>query len=71
MPTHVITGSGSGIGAAVAQRLSERGDRLILVARSDERAQELVDRFPGSDAIVADLGDPDALEAAGEKICPK
>jgi len=70
MPTHVLTGAGSGIGAAVAQRLSERGDRLMLVARSDERAQELVDRFPGSDALVADLSDPDTLEAAGAKDLP-
>jgi NADP-dependent 3-hydroxy acid dehydrogenase YdfG len=62
MAVHLVTGSGSGIGAAVAAALHARGDELLLLARSEERASELSDRFPGADTIVADLSDPGAVE---------
>ena len=62
--THLITGAGSGIGAAVARVLHDRGDHLVLVVRSDERAADLEAAFPGSATIVADLADPAGLEEA-------
>jgi short-subunit dehydrogenase len=61
MPTHLVTGAGSGIGTAVAEALHARGDELLLLARNDERAAELAERFPGARTIVADLADPDAV----------
>lgn len=62
MATHLITGAGSGIGAAVASRLAERGHDLVLLARSEGRAAELAQRFPGSRTVVADLSRPGELE---------
>ncbi len=62
--THLITGAGSGIGAALARVLHERGDDLLLVARSDERAAELREEFVGAETVVADLEDSAALERA-------
>ncbi|HET8718546.1 MAG TPA: SDR family oxidoreductase [Nocardioidaceae bacterium] len=64
MSTHLITGAGSGIGASLAERLAARGDRLVLLARSEERAAELVARFPGAQALVADLSEPGSLAGA-------
>ncbi|MFF0447198.1 SDR family oxidoreductase [Streptomyces sp. NPDC004609] len=64
MPTHLITGAGSGIGAAVARRLHERGDDLLLLARDAGRAKELGARYPGSRTLVADLADPDRISWA-------
>ena len=61
---HVVTGATSGIGHALAERLRDRGDRLVLVARSEDRAEELTREFPGSATIVADLADPEAVQGA-------
>lgn len=59
---HLVTGAGSGIGAVLADRLRARGDRLHLVARSAERAEELEQRFVGARCLVADLADPESVE---------
>lgn len=58
MATHLLTGAGSGIGAALARMLSDRGDRLLLLARSAERARELEGRYAGAQGLVADLAEP-------------
>jgi len=69
MPTHLITGAGSGIGAVLADILHARGDSLVLLARSTERAADLAGRYDGAQTVVADLADPaslDAVELPGE-----
>jgi short-subunit dehydrogenase len=60
--THLLTGAGSGIGAVLAEVLHERGDHLVLPARSAERAAELAERFPGAQTQVLDLADPASVE---------
>ncbi|MFD3718322.1 SDR family oxidoreductase [Streptomyces sp. NPDC058674] len=67
MATHLITGAGSGIGAAVAARLHARGDDIVLLARDAGRARRLTDRYPGATALVGDLADPDRLSWAFSK----
>jgi NADP-dependent 3-hydroxy acid dehydrogenase YdfG len=64
MGTHVITGAGSGIGAAVAARLTERGEELWLLARDARRAAALRERFPGARTLVGDLSQPERLSWA-------
>jgi NADP-dependent 3-hydroxy acid dehydrogenase YdfG len=61
---HLITGAGSGIGAALVAALHERGDALVLLARSNERADDLEATYPGATTLVADLADPTGLERA-------
>ncbi len=64
MARHLLTGAGSGIGAALADRLAARGDELVLLVRSAERAKELRHRHLDADVFVADLTDPEAIEPA-------
>ena len=60
--THLVTGATSGIGRVVAQRLAARGDRLILVVRSEDRVEELAAAIPSYwKLLVADLADIEAL----------
>lgn len=61
MATHLITGAGAGIGAALTQRLADRGDDLVLLARNGDRAEDLRERFPGARTLVADLAAPAAV----------
>jgi NADP-dependent 3-hydroxy acid dehydrogenase YdfG len=71
MSIHVMTGAGSGIGAAVARRLLERGDELWLLARDAGRAKELAGEFPGARTLVGDLAEPERLSwAFGHQTLP-
>ena len=56
---HLVTGAGSGIGAGLAQALLERGDEVVVVARSSQRAEELGRALPGATTLVADLAADD------------
>ncbi|WP_109209382.1 MULTISPECIES: SDR family oxidoreductase [Microbacterium] len=64
MATHLITGAGSGIGAALTERLAERGDELWLLVRDAGRAAQLRERFPSAQTLVGDLADPARLSWA-------
>jgi NAD(P)-dependent dehydrogenase (short-subunit alcohol dehydrogenase family) len=68
MATHLLTGAGSGMGAVLAERLLERGDALVLLARSTERAHDLRADLPDATVLVADLADVAAVEAVTDQL---
>jgi len=51
----LVTGASSGIGAATARAFGARGDRVVLVARREDRLRELAASLPDALAIPADL----------------
>ncbi|MBW7835418.1 MAG: SDR family oxidoreductase [Sphingomonadales bacterium] len=63
----VITGGGSGIGAAIADRLSVLGARLTLMARSEERLRAKAQALGEAQAVAVDITDGDAVAAAFER----
>lgn len=60
--TAVVTGGGSGIGAAIAKRLGEAGARVVVVDRDPDAAARVADQVDGQ-AVVADLGDDEEVRA--------
>jgi NAD(P)-dependent dehydrogenase (short-subunit alcohol dehydrogenase family) len=48
----LITGAGSGIGAALALRLASAGSKVILVGRRVEPLQGLASNLPGQDHLI-------------------
>ncbi len=63
----VVTGAGSGIGRATAERLAEAGCRVTLIGRHIGRLAETADRIgDAAFAAPADVTDADALAAAIE-----
>jgi short-subunit dehydrogenase len=65
---HVLTGAGSGIGLALAHRLADRGDDLVLLARNEARAAELCDTFAQAQVLVGDLAEPGTLNGLGRRV---
>jgi NADP-dependent 3-hydroxy acid dehydrogenase YdfG len=67
MPTAVVTGASSGIGAATARALAGEGYRVVLGARRLQRLRELADEI-GGEAIGLDVTDPDSVAAFAAQV---
>ncbi len=54
----VVTGGGTGIGRAAACAFAERGDRVLVVGRSEPTLRETADTHPRILHLVADICEP-------------
>ncbi|MCV0275827.1 SDR family NAD(P)-dependent oxidoreductase [Pseudomonas aeruginosa] len=73
LPTVLITGASSGIGATYAERFAQRGHRLVLVARDKARLDALAERLRAEakvsiDVLPADLTQPAELAAVEARL---
>lgn len=73
MPTALITGASTGIGATYARRFASRGYKLVLVARSMEKLDDLAVEFRAAYAVTveclaADLIKADQLQSVSQRL---
>ena len=67
----LVTGASSGIGEQFARQLSEMGHRVALVARREDRLNQLVEELGGADravAIAADLAVPEERDRLAARL---
>ena len=69
----VVTGSGRGIGHAIAVRLAKEGARVASVSRTEANAQKTADeinalRSDAAKAYAVDVADKDAVQKAAAQI---
>ena len=65
----LITGASSGIGLAMAKQLADRRTALVVVARDEQRLNDLAAQVSvDCEVLVADLADPTAVERVAERI---
>src|SRR3954447_4763751 len=68
----LVTGASSGIGEALARQLSERGYRLALVARTQDKLQSLAAELgDGAEVFVCDLADPAARDRLASEVAQR
>jgi 3-hydroxybutyrate dehydrogenase len=58
----LVTGGGTGIGAAIATRLAEAGARVTVVGRRPELLQEVADGLSTAQAVPFDVTDEEEIE---------
>jgi short-subunit dehydrogenase len=63
----VVTGGSSGIGAAAARKLTERGWNCVLVARGEQRLRTVAEEL-GAEWERCDVGDREAVERVAGAI---
>lgn len=68
MKTAIVTGAAGGLGADIAEVLSERGYRVGVLDLDPAQVEETAARLPNARGLVADVSDAEAVAAAFESF---
>jgi len=66
--TALVTGAARGIGLAIAEKLHGQGWRVAMLDIDGPALAESAARLEGALAIEADVGDPDQVESARQRL---
>ncbi|WP_313537628.1 SDR family NAD(P)-dependent oxidoreductase [Pantoea sp.] len=69
--TILITGGNTGIGRALAEKFSAKGNQLIITGRSQDKLDETLAANPGMEGYVLDMRDADAINVFSDQIVKK
>jgi meso-butanediol dehydrogenase/(S,S)-butanediol dehydrogenase/diacetyl reductase len=67
----VVTGGGTGIGAAVARALADEGYGVVLSGRRREPLAAIADELPDVAVVVGDVGEPATADALVDAACER
>ncbi|MEU4563482.1 SDR family oxidoreductase [Actinoplanes sp. NPDC023936] len=67
-PVTLITGGSTGIGAAVARQLLDRGHRVVVLARDQDRLDQFVAEADGPPELIAVQGDASDYDTVQETV---
>ena len=70
MNATVIIGAAGSLGRAIAQRLADEGHDLVLVGRTKQPLDDLVQQFPGARALTCDVTNDQDVEALAKQVGP-
>lgn len=66
--TILVTGGGSGIGAALAHRLHDAGNQVVVSGRTQETLDAAIAGRDRMSALTLDIDDPAAIEAFAQRL---
>ncbi|SFD88862.1 SDR family NAD(P)-dependent oxidoreductase [Roseivivax sediminis] len=65
--TVIVTGAGSGIGAATARRFADEGANIVLVGRTREKLETVAKDLPSAATVAADVGTAEDVETVAKE----